>query len=185
MTPAVVIAKWTIDEYHRMIDAGILSDHQVELLKGEIIEMSPEGIPHAYLSDRAAKYLQELLRGKAAIREGKPITLSDHSEPEPDIAIVQDLDEEYFDHHPYPENIFWVIEYANASLVKDLEVKSKVYAKAGIREYWVINLKRMELVIFRDPIEDEYREKRTLTDGEIHPLAFTEVAIAVRRFIRR
>ncbi len=89
-----------------MIKAGILSDRQVELLQGEIVEMALEGTPHAYLSDRAANYLRECLRGRAAIRAGKPITLPGNSEPEPDIAIVQDLGEAYFDHHPYAENIF-------------------------------------------------------------------------------
>ncbi|NJO75612.1 MAG: Uma2 family endonuclease [Leptolyngbyaceae cyanobacterium RM1_406_9] len=185
MTSTVVTAKWTLDDYHRMIEAGILCDRRVELLDGEIVEMSPEGTPHAHLSSTAADYIRGLLRGKAAIREAKPVTLLSNSEPEPDIAIVQDLDEEYFDHHPYPENIFWIVEFSNTSLTKDLEIKSKVYARAGIREYWVVNLKRMELIIFRDPIEDEYREKRTLTSGEISPVAFPEVSITVGRFIKR
>jgi len=185
MTSALITAKWTLDDYHRMIEAGILCDRRVELLNGEIIEMSPEGIPHAHLSDRSAKYLQALLQGKASVREAKPITLPNNSEPEPDLSIVQDLNEEYFDHHPYPENIFWIVEFSNTSLTKDLEIKSRVYARVGIREYWVVNLKRMELILFRDPVEDEYREKRILTHGEISPVAFPEVAIAVNQFIRR
>ena len=90
-----------------------------------------------------------------------------------------------FAHHPYPENIFWVIEYSNSSLTKDLEIKSKTYAKVSIPEYWVINLKRMELVVFRDASDEDYREKRTLIDGEINPLAFAEVFIAVNRLLRR
>jgi Uma2 family endonuclease len=185
MTSTVITAKWTLDDYHRMIEAGILCDRRVELLNGEIVEMSPEGTPHAHLSSTAANYIRELLRGKASVREAKPITLPDNSEPEPDIAIIQDLDEEYFDHHPYPENIFWIVEFSNTSLTKDLEIKSKICARAGIREYWVVNLKQMELIIFRDPIEDGYREKQTLTDGEISPVAFPQVSIAVGRFIRR
>lgn len=185
MTPALVTAKWTLEEYHRMIEAGILSDRHVELLDGEIVEMSPEGTSHAHLSSTAADYIRELLRGKATIREGKPITLTERSEPEPDIAIVQKLGEEYFDHHPYPENIFWVIEYSNASLTKDLEIKSKIYAKAGIREYWVINLKRMELVVFTEPTDGQYRENQTFEDGDISPLAFAEVSIAVKQLVKR
>jgi Uma2 family endonuclease len=178
MTSAIVTVKWTIDDYHRLIEAGILSDRRVELLNGQIVEMPPEREPHAHLSSDAADYLREELRGK-------PITLPNQSEPEPDIAIVQDLGDTYLKHHPYPENIFWVIEYSNASLTKDLEVKSKTYAQAGIREYWVINLKRMELIIFQDPIEDEYREKHTVIDGEVSPLAFAEISILVNRLIRR
>jgi Uma2 family endonuclease len=185
MIPAIVAAKWTIDEYHQMIDTGVLDDRQVELLDGAIVEMPPEGEPHAHLSSDAADCLRELLRGKAKVREGKPITLPDHSEPEPDIAIVQDLGDTYLEHHPYPENIFWVIEYSHSSLTKDLEVKSKVYARAGIQEYWVVNLKRMELVIFRHPNEEEYQEKQTWMNGKVQPLAFEEISIAVERLIRR
>ncbi len=117
----MIVAKWTIDEYHRMIDAGILSDRKVELLKGEIVEMSLEGEPHAYSSGEASDYLAKLLAGRAKIRQAKPITLPNDSEPEPDIAIVQPLGREYRQHHPYPGNIFWLIEYANSSLEKDLE----------------------------------------------------------------
>ena len=103
---SVIVAKWTIDEYHRMIDAGILSDRKVELLNGEIVEIFAEGEPHAYCSHEAAKYLINLLGNRATIRQAKPITLLNDSEPEPDIAIVQPLGREYRQHHPYPENIF-------------------------------------------------------------------------------
>ncbi len=96
---SVITAKWTIDEYHRMIDARILSSRKVELLKGEIVEMSPEGEPHAYCSDEAGEYLAELLGKRATLREAKPITLPNNSEPEPDIAIVQRLGREYREHH--------------------------------------------------------------------------------------
>ncbi len=185
MTLALVTAKWTLDQYHQMIDAGILAGHHVELLNGKIVEMPPERGPHAHLSSEAADYIRELLRGQAKVRESKPITLPNDSEPEPDIAIVQDLGDTYFAHHPYPENIFWVIEYSNSSLTKDLEIKSKTYATVGISEYWVINLKRMELVVFRDASDEDYREKRTLIEGEISPLAFAEVSIAVNRLLRR
>ncbi len=112
----LIIAKWTIEEYHRMIDAGILSDRQVELLKGEIVEMSPEGVPHAYSSGEAGDSLAKLLGDRAKVRHVKPISLPNNSEPEPDIVIVQPLGHEDREHYPYLENIFWLIEYANSSL---------------------------------------------------------------------
>ncbi len=180
---SVIVAKWTIDEYHRMIDAGILSDRKVELLKGEIVEMSPEGEPHAYSSGEAGDYLAKLLAGRAKIRHAKPITLPNNSEPEPDIAIVQPLGREYRQHHPYPENIFWLIEYSNSSLEKDLETKSKIYAEAGILEYWVVNLKKLHLVIFREILDGEYATKLTLTEGTIQPVAFPDVSVAVEQII--
>ncbi len=168
-----------------MVEAGILSDRHVELLHGEIIEMSPEGKPHAHLSSDAADYFRDLLRGRAKIREGKPITLPNHSEPEPDIAVVRDLGDTYLEHHPYPEDIFWVVEYSDSSLTKDLEVKPKTYAQGGILEYWVTNLKRMELVVFRNPGDDDYGEKRTLIEGDISPVAFPDVVVSVERLLRR
>ena len=174
-----VIAKWTIEDYHRMIAAGILDDRRVELLKGEIVEMPPEGEPHAYFSSEAGEYLIRLLGDRAMIRISKPIILPNDSEPEPDIAIVQRLGREYLQHHPYPENIFWLIEYSDSSLDKDLETKSKVYAQAKILEYWVVNLKKRQLVVFRDPGDGEYASKSTLAKGVIYPLAFPDVAISV------
>lgn len=181
----IIIAKWSIDEYHRMIEAGILSDRKVELLQGEIIEMSPEGEPHAYCSDEAAEYLGKLLNERAKVRQAKPITLPSESEPEPDISVVQRLKREYREHHPYPENIFWVIEYANSSLEKDLETKSKIYAQAGILEYWVVNLRKFNLVVFRDILDGEYATKQTFTSGIIQPLSFPDISVEVERIINK
>lgn len=180
---SLIAAKWTIEEYHHMIAAGILSDRKVELLQGEIVEMPPEGEPHAYCSHEAADYLAKLLGNFATIRQAKPITIPNNSEPEPDIAIVQPLGREYREHHPYPENIFWLIEYANSSLEKDLEKKSKIYAEVGIPEYWVVNLKKSHLVVFREPLDGEYATKLTLTAGEIQPLVFPDISVAVAQII--
>ncbi|KAM3102554.1 Uma2 family endonuclease [Phormidesmis sp. 146-12] len=181
----IITAKWTIDDYHKMIEAGILDDRHVELLNGEITEMSPEGEPHAHLSTRSADYLRELLRGRAHIRVDKPITLPGNSEPEPDIAIVQPLGDIYFDHHPYPENIFWLIEFSNSSLAKDLEIKSKVYAKVSISEYWVVNLQKMELIVFREPIDSNYQSQITLNEGEITPISFPDISVSISQLLKK
>lgn len=182
---AISTYKWAIDRYHQAVEAGVFDDQAVELLKGEIVLMPPEGTPHAYYSDRAARHLRRLLEADdlAYVREAKPITLPNASEPEPDITIVQPLDQVYLEHHPYPENIFWVIEYAQSSLTKDLEVKTKVYAEVNIFEYWVINLRDKQLIVFRDPVNGEYRSKVTLTDGAIAPLSFPAIQIDVRQLI--
>ncbi len=179
----VTLAKWTIDEYHSMIQVGLLDNRQVELLKGEIVEMSPEGEAHAYFSSEAEEYLRKLLGDRVTIRSGKPITLPNNSEPEPDIAIVQKLGREYLSHHPYPENIFWLIEYSSSSLEKDLTVKTKIYAEVGIKEYWVVNLKKKQLIVFREPQEAEYASKSTLSTGEVYPLSFPDVAVSVNSII--
>jgi len=179
------IARWTIDDYHRMLDAGILDQRRVELLKGVVIEMSPEGTPHSYFSDLFANQLRTALAGRAQIREAKPITLPNDSEPEPDIAVVQPLDEVYLEHHPYPENIFLLVEYSDSSLTKDLETKSKVYAEVEISEYWVVNLRDRCLVVFRKPQDGEYRSQQTLVTGDVTPLAFQDLTIAVARLMNK
>lgn len=90
---------------------------------------------------------------------------------------------EYREHHPYPENIFWLIEYANSSLEKNLERKSKIYAEAGILEYWVVNLKKLHLVVFREILDGEYSTKLTFTARTIQPLAFPDISVAVAQII--
>ncbi|MBD3563131.1 Uma2 family endonuclease, partial [Planktothrix sp. FACHB-1355] len=85
--------------------------------------------------------------------------------------------------HPYPENIFWLIEYSDSSLDKDLEIKSKVYAEIDIFEYWVVNLKKRQLIVFREPEDGEYASKSTLASGTIYPLAFSDVAISVAAIV--
>ncbi|MEC4813392.1 MAG: Uma2 family endonuclease [Scytonema sp. PMC 1069.18] len=180
----VTTAKWTLDDYHRMIEVGLISGRQVELLNGEIVQMPPEGPEHAQLSTDAADYLRSLLGEKALIRDAKPITIPEtNSEPEPDLAIVQPLRQLYRTRHPYPENIFWVIEYANTSLSKDLDTKRKAYALSEIKEYWVVDLKNRLIKVFRNPVDGDYIEEITLTDGEITPIAFEEIKVSVRKLL--
>jgi Uma2 family endonuclease len=180
----VTTAKWTLDDYHRMIEVGLLEGRHVELLNGEIIEMPPEGPEHAQQSTDTADYLRELLSYRAVVRDAKPITLPETgSEPEPDLAIVEPLRALYRTHHPYPENIFWLIEYANTSLNKDLDVKRKAYASARIREYWVVDMKGRQLKVFREPVNGNYSSELTLTTGEICPLAFPDVVVSVQRLL--
>lgn len=180
----VTTAKWTLEEYHRMIEVGLLEGRRVELLNGEIIEMPPEGPEHAQQSTDTADYLRELLGNRAIIRDAKPITLPDtRSEPEPDLAIVEPLRALYRTRHPDPENIFWLIEYANTSLSKDLDSKRKAYAAAEVQEYWVIDLKHRQLNVFRAPIEGNYSLELTITAGEISPLAFPDLIVSVQRLL--
>lgn len=175
--------QWTVEDYHQIIKTGVLDDRRVELLAGEIVAMSPEAEPHAFFSSEAGAYLTRLLGDRAFLRHAKPITLPNQSEPEPDLAIVQPLGRDYLSHHPYPENIFWVIEYANTSLEKDSTLKYHIYAEAGIPEYWLVNLRTRELVVYRNPRGRDYGSKETLKDGTISPLAFLDLKIPVETII--
>lgn len=180
----VTTAKWTLEDYHRMIEVGLLESRHVELLNGEIIEMPPEGPEHAQQSTDTADYLRELVLHRAIVRDAKPITLPDSaSEPEPDLAIVEPLRALYRTRHPYPENIFWLIEYANTTLSKDLNIKRKAYAAALVQEYWVVDLKHRRLNVFREAVDGNYASESTFTTGEVSPLAFPNIRVSVQRLL--
>ena len=182
----VTIAKWTVAEYHELVATGVLRDRAVELLNGQIVEMPPEGPEHAYLGEEAAAYLRRKLGELARVREARSITLvAQGSEPEPDISVVRPLKEVYYERHPYPDDVFLVIEFSKSSLTKDLEVKRKTYAAAGLKDYWVSNLKARELVVHRDPVNGDYQSIEVLRAGSISLLAFPEVAIAVGSLFQR
>jgi Uma2 family endonuclease len=175
--------KWTTKTYHQAIDSGIFDSEAVELLRGEIIILSPERETHAYYNSEVADYLRNLLGNQAKIRDAKPITLPNNSEPQPDIAIVKPLGKEYLIHHPYPENIFWIIEFSQATLSKDLGEKKDIYAEAGIQEYWVVDLKNSQLKIFRDLVDNHYTSELTLKTGKISPFSFPQISINTEKLI--
>jgi Uma2 family endonuclease len=179
----LTIYQWTTERYHQAIESGIFDDQAVELLRGKIIIMPPEREPHAYYNTETADYLRNLLGNRAKIRDAKPITLPNNSEPEPDIAIVKPLGKEYLKHHPYPEDIFWIIEFSQATLSKDLGEKKALYAEAGIREYWVVDLSNLQLKVFKNLVNNNYNSELTLKTGTISPLSFPEIVINVERIV--
>ena len=178
----ITIAKWSVEDYHKIIETGILNDRPVELLEGTIIEISPEGPLHRKKCDAVADYLREKLKGYAKVYEAHPITLST-SEPEPDIAIVRLPVSLYDNHHPYPEDIYWLIEISDKTLTKDLQEKRLIYAKAGIREYWVIDVEKRELKVFINLLNRDYQQEETYTTGKISSLAFPEIQLSVGNMI--
>ncbi|MGF1492586.1 MAG: Uma2 family endonuclease [Microcoleaceae cyanobacterium] len=172
---------WTIDRYHQAVNAGVFDDVNVELLDGELVKMSPEGEPHANRIVSIADTIRLQLTGKAQVREGHPVSLGIKNEPEPDIAIVEPLGREYDTHHPYPENIFLVIEFSNTSLVRNLEVKRYIYAAAGIPEYWLVDLNAKKLVRHLSPADGDYQDRLEATEGTLrfYPL---ELKLTVEEF---
>lgn len=184
----LITYKWSIEAWHELVNSGVLAGKRVELLEGEIIEMSPEGIPHSYTQQSVSDYLRELLQGQAYIRDAHPITLDNSptsraSEPEPDIAIVRLPHTIYAQHHPYPEDIYWLIEVSKETLSKDLEQKTITYARNGIPEYWVIDLKNNKLVVHTQPQASNYAQIVEYKAGTVTPLAFPQIAIALNRLL--
>ena len=181
---SVTLTKWTLDDYHRMVASGVLDDRPVELLRGEIVEMSPEGEPHAYLITETTTYLIRTMGEWATVRQDLPITLPDHgSEPEPEIAVVRPLGRQYLHHHPYAQDIFWLIEFSDSNLAKDLEEKRQLYAQARIPEYWVVDLQQSRLIVFRNPGADDYLQTTNVTAGVLTPLAFPDLRFSVQRLL--
>jgi Uma2 family endonuclease len=171
--------RWTVDEYHRMIAGGILTARdRVELLDGHIIEMVPQEPPHASTTSSFGNDFVLLFAGKAWIRQQLPITIEPDSEPEPNIAVVRIDPRRYRDRHPTPEEVYLLIEVADSSLNYDLNRKVKIYARANIPEYWIIDVNQRQLLIFRKPVGETYQVEQVLsTQDAISPVAFPEVVI--------
>jgi Uma2 family endonuclease len=172
---------WTVDEYHRMAEAGIFGgDERVELLAGKIIWMSAKGTAHRSAVARTDRLLQNSLRNLALICVQDPVKLNERSEPEPDIAVVKVDPLDYADHHPTPGEIYLIIEVADSSLKVDCETKAQAYSQAGIRDYWVLDVVNRQLHIFREPTEDGYQNEIILGEnGTISPLQFPDLQIAI------
>ncbi len=174
---------WTVDDYHRMIATQILTtESKVELLEGQIIEMSPQLPPHAATTQRAWKYLNRILAGQADIRVQLPVTLRPNSEPEPDIAIVRIDPREYIGGHPTPDDIFLLIEVADSTLSRDRKKKSRTYAKAKIPEYWVLDVISLKVYVFREPGKDGYVQESVLeVDTTLLLVAFPEIEVEIKQ----
>ncbi len=143
--------RWTREEYHKMIAAGVFDDARVELLDGEIWNMAGQLTPHATSVRKTTLALRDIF-GEGFIMEAQlPIAATKWSEPEPDVAVVSGTPDDYADHHPGPEEILLLVEVSDTSLNKDRKRKAKSYAQAGIMEYWIVNLVDQQLEVHRQP----------------------------------
>lgn len=176
-----VLRRFTVDEYHRMGEAGILhEDERVELLEGEIMQMAPIGSRHADCVDYFAEWLITRLAGRAVVRIQNPVRLSAGSEPEPDLALVRPRPGRYAAAHPAPEDVFLIVEVADTTLRYDREVKLPLYAGAGIPEVWIVDLEGQRVLVYRKPNTSGYEDAATVErGGTLSPLAFPELALRV------
>jgi Uma2 family endonuclease len=172
---------FSVDEYYRMAEAGILtSDDRVELIDGEIIHMSPIGLRHAAVVDRAATLCILALAGRANVRVQNPIRLDSFNEPQPDISLLAPRTDFYITHHPGPEEVLLAIEIADTSLQYDRDSKIPIYASRGIRESWLVNLVEDVVLVFRDASPDRYQLSLTFHRGDsLSPLAFPDFTFTV------
>jgi Uma2 family endonuclease len=165
--PAVVRKRFTTQEYEQIAAAGVFAENdRVELLEGEIVEMSPLGPLHSACVDRLNRLLQRQVKDAAIVRIQSPVRLGQHSEPQPDVSLLQPRADFYAGGHPEPEDVPLLVEVADSSLSYDRELKLPIYARAGIAEVWLVGLLPQTVEVFRAPSESGYGERREARRGE-------------------
>jgi Uma2 family endonuclease len=161
--------RWiTADEYERMGEAGIFGKGaRLELIEGAIYEMSPIGSPHAACVDALVFLLGRLAQHNFIIRVQSPIRLNDFSEPQPDIALLRWRDDFYRHAHPRPDDVLLVIEVADTTVETDRAIKLPLYAQAGVKEVWLINLPDERIELYAAPVGGTYQTSQQFQRGAI------------------
>ena len=172
---------FTVDEYYKLAEVGILSECvRTELIDGEILEMSAMGAFHAAAVARATELFVISLRGKADVRVQLPLRLSLHSEPEPDVCIVKPRLDRYGSHHPGPDDVLLVLEISDSTLRYDRDVKLPIYAAAGVAEVWIEDLPNRTLHAYRQPHDTTYKTALQFAgDQSVALLALPEITFTV------
>ncbi len=174
---------FTVDTYQRLGELGILGeDDRVELIDGQVVEMSPIGPGHAGCVTALTGLVGPLVAGRALVSVQNPVRLGEHSEPQPDLALLVPRADTYRTTHPQPEDVLLVIEVADASLEHDRDVKVPLYAAAGVPEVWLVRLADDVITQYRDPAPDRtgYATLRTARRGEtVTPIRLPGVTLRV------
>ena len=176
---------FSIDDCYRMADVGILSPHErVELIRGEIVNMTPIGPRHGAVVDRTVQTIMRLMGDTAIVRAQGTVALDRLSAPQPDIAVLRKRDDFYAGQNPGPADILLLVEVAESSLEYDRTVKAALYAIAGIREYWVADLQNGRVLCYTAPGQDAYRVIRELHSGDrIAPHLLPELVLPVEALL--
>lgn len=165
-------------EYDELVDLGVFDDEKIELLRGVLVTMSPQGSPHARMVVWLNRRLIMALDPTWEVRPGLPYAASDDSEPEPDLLVTRD-DPTREDH---PSSALLVIEVSNSSLRKDRRIKLPIYAEAGVPEYWIVDVSQPDQVsveVHTEPTADGYATSTTLRDGDVLRPRHVPIEIAV------
>ena len=170
---------FTIEEYEKMVEIGILTEYdRVELIEGEIVEMSPIGDAHAACVGNLTHLLVTLFAGRAWAWVQGPVKVPPHSKPQPDAALLRVRS--YMRQGASTEDAFLFIEAADTTLRYDRTTKLRIYARAGVPEYWIVDTNAEVVEVYRWPRGDRYNETLRFAHGEhVTTLAFPDIAIAV------
>ncbi len=177
----LVSKKFTVKKYQEMIESGMFtSDDHIELIRGEIIEMSPIGRKHANSVKRLNAILSQKLSDQVIVSVQDPVELDDNSAPQPDVALLKKRDDFYLNSGPNPRDIFLIIEVADTTIKSDRDIKIPLYAEVNINEVWLVDTNNQLIEVYRQPFNGVYRQKQTFFLGDnISILAFPDVNIAV------
>ncbi|MBW4507033.1 MAG: Uma2 family endonuclease [Scytonematopsis contorta HA4267-MV1] len=176
--------RFSIEEYHRLIELGFFAENdRVELIRGELVDMTAKRTPHSVCTTRLLYELVTLLQKQAIVRSQEPIVLPPNSEPEPDIAIVRNRVDNYFSGHPQSEDIIVVVEVSDSTLKYDQEEKLSLYAESGINNYCIFNLVSICLEVYTQPYQNlqgefDYASKQVfLPDATVAIPEFTDLSL--------
>jgi len=164
-----------------MAEAGILTPQdRVELIEGEVIQMSPIGDRHAMAVNRANMVFARGLGDKVVVSVQNAVRINRYNEPQPDVVLIRPREDFYGNRHPRPEDVVLLIEVADTTLRYDQNVKLPIYARNGVMEVWVVDLSGEAIHVYRDPSERGYRSAQSNARGDsISPLAFPAFSIKV------
>jgi Uma2 family endonuclease len=187
MTVQLLRRKFTVKQYHKMFESGILTeDDRVELIRGEIIEMSPIGTKHAACVNRLINLLVQSLGKRVIVAAQNPIGLNDNSEPQPDVVLVKPRDDFYETAHPQPQDIFLLIEVADSTIIYDREEKIPLYAEANIIEVWLVDINEQIVEVYQQPTATGYQQIQKFSLGESLTIpGFADVTITVNEIFGR
>jgi Uma2 family endonuclease len=176
---------FTVAEFHRMAEVGIFSeDDRVELLDGEIVEMTPIGSRHAAIVNRLNRLLSRRLGERAVVSIQNPIRVGEHSEPQPDVVLLKPRADFYAAAHPGPEDVLLLVEVAESSAEVDRAVKLPLYAAAGVAEVWLVDLAGERVEVYREPAAGGYQQTLTLARGDVvSPQAFPDLRLGVAEIL--
>ncbi len=180
MTVQLLRRKFTVEQFHKMAESGILNeDDRVELIRGEIIEMAAIGTKHAAYVRRLDKVLHRKLGDEVIISVQNPIGLDDSSEPQPDVVLLQPREDFYASAHPQPKDVFLIIEVADSTIKYDREVKIPLYAEEGVVEVWLVDINLECIEVYREPANGEYKKVEKFSKGDLVIQAFDDVNTGV------
>lgn len=181
MTVQLLRRKFTVEQFHKMVESGILNeDDRVELIRGEIIEMAAIGSKYAACRRRVNYFLHQKLGNKVIISIQNSVLLNKFSELQPDLALLKPREDFYSSAHPQPKDIFLVIEVADSTIKYDREVKIPLYAEEGVVEVWLVDINEECVEVYREPLNGKYQKVEKFGRGESLIIqAFDDVSISL------